>query len=299
MKISFWHKNLWRLARTPLIHIVKQALRLKERRQIIKRKTFAKELHVDDCYNELSKSLLNDGYCFLDNVVDKNLLSAISIAGAQKLDLADNSFNAQVKDHKDFWLRLLDSDKCDGALLTDNPFVSFALQSPILSVLVGFFGEIPLLDDVLLTLSRTTKKSFSLSQLWHRDYDDTKTVKLFVYLTDVASKQDGPFTFIDGPSSDRVGSSLRSRRGDIEILERLPSDAINEVIAPRLSVFMVNTSRCLHMGSRVAEGHERLLYTASYISSPRIYPEPAPRFQTIGNEPEVVRLLLGLQIDRK
>jgi hypothetical protein len=272
---------------------------MKERGQIVRRKALAKEFILDGSFSELSNSLIKNGYCYLDNVIDKDLLSAISIASIQKLNFADSSLKDQVKDHKDFWLRLLDSDKCDGALPTDNPFVSFALQSSVLSVLVGYFGELPILDDVLLTLSRPIKKSYSLSQLWHRDYDDTKTVKLFVYLTDVNSLQDGPFTFIDGPTSDQLGSSLKSRRGDMEILNRVPSDSINKVISPRLSVFMVNTSRCLHMGSRVGEGHERLLYTATYISAPRIFPEPAPRFQIVGNDSEVLRLLLNFQIASK
>jgi hypothetical protein len=177
-------------------------------------------------------------------------------------------------------------------LPTDNPFVAFALQPAVISVLARIFGELPLLDDVLLTLSRPNGKALAFSQLWHRDYDDTRTVKIFIYLTDVVSKEDGPFTFVDGPLSDLLGSSLRSRRDDKEISRRIPTEAVREMVAPRLSVFMVDTSRCLHMGSRVAPGHVRLLYTASYISVPRLYPEPPLRFRLVGNESQIVRWLL-------
>jgi hypothetical protein len=37
-------------------------------------------------------------------------------------------------------------------------------------------------------------------------------------------------------------------------------------------VFMVDTARCLHMGSRLSEGHQRLLYTATFTSVPSMYP---------------------------
>src|ERR1700704_6560114 len=75
-------------------------------------------------------------------------------------------------------------------------------------------------------------------------------VKMFVYLTDVESEADGPFTFLPGQVSDRFGFSLRSHRGDSEVVGKLSPNEPRAVIAPRLTAFMVETSRCLHMGSR-------------------------------------------------
>ena len=121
---------------------------------------------------------------------------------------------------------------------------------------------------------------------------------MFVYLTDVTSAADGPFTFIAGPISDRFGFSLRSHRGDTDILDKLEPDATTAVVAPRLTTFLVETSRCLHMGSRTAPGHARLLYTATYITIPRLYPEPPPRFRLVGDETELTRaVLLPLRSD--
>jgi hypothetical protein len=290
---SFWHKAVWRLARTPGIHLIKAGRRWGEREQLVQRSLLARQLTLSERGLRFVEELRESGFCRIDGVVDPGLLDAVGKAGSEKLRRADPATQAKNVHHKEFWTRLLDEDKIGGSLPTDNPFVAFAVQPAVLALLGRFYGEIPLLDDVLLTLSRPTGKALALSQLWHRDYDDTRTVKMFIYLTDVASSEDGPFTFIDGPSSDRLGTSLRSWRDDDEIARRAPAGAAREMVASRLSVFMVETSRCLHMGSRVAPGHERLLYTASYISIPRLYPEPPSRFKAVGGEPEPVHWLLS------
>jgi hypothetical protein len=145
----------------------------------------------------------------------------------------------------------------------------------------------------LLTLSKSTGKDLSYSQLWHRDHDDTRVIKFFVYLTDVEDADDGPFTFIPRPQSDKLGFQLRSHLTDAEMATRIPLNAISQMKAPRLSAFMVDTARCLHMGSRLSPGHERLLYTATFISIPRLYPEPSPSFRLTGKESSLLKCLLS------
>ncbi|MFZ4405004.1 MAG: hypothetical protein ACOYOK_12945, partial [Pseudobdellovibrionaceae bacterium] len=49
------------------------------------------------------------------------------------------------------------------------------------------------------------------------------------------------------------------------------SDQI-QMIKPKLSCFVVDTSKCYHMGSRLQKEHKRLLYTALYIGLPSVYP---------------------------
>ena len=86
---------------------------------------------------------------------------------------------------------------------------------------------------------------------------------------------------------------MHSHRGDDEIFERIRRDEVQALIASRLSVFMVETSRCLHMGSRMAPGHQRLLYTATYFAAPRMFPKPPARFGEGAGEDEVVSKLLA------
>ena len=291
-RIGIMHKTMYRLARTPAAGWIKRILRAKYNHSVVARKKMAESLPDDPIINNLAVQFAKDGYCKIDGIIDKILLNQVANASDRKYLVAERAAASQESHKKDFWTRLLDEDKVDGMLTTDNPFVAFALQKNVLSLLAKIYGEIPFLDDVLLVLSRSTGKKLTLSQLWHYDYDDTRTIKLYIYLTDVNTTEDGPFTFLSAPVSKRVGSSIRSRRLDDEINAKVKSEEIVQMFSPRLSVFMVETSRCLHMGSRVAEGHERLMYMASFITVPRMYPEPEARFRVTGTASDLIRCVL-------
>lgn len=241
----------------------------------------------------MADQLNREGYAIVTEAIDPLALQRLDFATADLHERARSRAVKQDSNHKGFWTRLLDEEMQNGKLSTDNPFAAFALQPAVLSILSRAYGELPHLDYVLLTLSKDTGKELSFSQLWHRDHDDTRVIKLFVYLTEVASSQDGPLTFIPGPASDRFGFSLRSQTPDAVLSGRVFPGEVQSLIRPKLSVFMVETSRCLHMGSRLSPGHERLLYTATFISVPRLFPEPAPRFCLTGQESDVVRCVLS------
>jgi hypothetical protein len=287
---------VWHVNRSPAARLIKWARRTADRRQVAARRALARALDVDARTAEKAEALARDGYVQVGEVCDRAALAALSEAGEAKLARAADAAKRQISTHKGFWTRLLDEDFQDGQLPTDNPFVRFALQPAIIAILARRLGELPRLDGVQLTLSETASREFSYSQLWHRDHDDVRTIKLFSYLTDVKERADGPFTFLPGPVSDRFGFSLRSHRGDHEVLTRLNGEEPTAVIAPRLTSFLVETSRCLHMGSRTAAGHSRLLYTATYITIPRLFPEPPVRFRLLENESEVTRAVLSVRL---
>lgn len=271
---------------------MKGVLRRKYAQAVRQRRHLATQLATPAKVDELAAKLEADGYVILNDIVDPQALDALYQAGTAKLARADQAARQQILSHKDFWTRLLDEDMENGTLPTDNPFVRYALQPAFLGVLARALGELPQLDYVLLTLSKSTGNALAYSQLWHRDHDDVRTIKLFAYLTDVADEADGPFTFIPGPASDRFGFSLRSHREDDAILKRVQPSEIKSMIAPKLTTFMVETSRCLHMGSRLAPGHSRLLYTATFITVPRLYPEPPSRFRFSGRETPLEQCVL-------
>jgi hypothetical protein len=283
----------WHVNRTPVARAIKWARRGMCHGQVAARRDLVRRLPTDARLDERAEALKRMGYVVLTDVLDSTLLDALSRAGEAKLARAEAAGQRQTSTHKAFWTRLLDEDYRDGQLPTDNPFVAFALQPAAIGVLARALGELPQLDTVLLTLSLGEGGTFSYSQLWHRDYDDIHTIKMFTYLTDVRDIADGPFTFLPGPVSDRFGFSLKSHRADGAVLNGLADDVVTAVIAPRMTTFMVETSRCLHMGSRTAPGRSRLLYTATYITIPRLYPEPPGRFRLLGHESELTRALLS------
>lgn len=262
----------YQMLRSPLAPALKAGQRLRNRGTTRQRDAAAAALTVDGEAKRLAQQFNADGFVLLDALVDQGLLQNLAEAAHGKVASADSQI-AQAPPNtssKRFWDRLLDDDLVDGRLPAASPFARFAVQPRLIGFLAECMGTLPQLDYVLLTLSQPTGAPLAQSQLWHRDYDDTRTIKIFVYLTDVTDDRDGPFTFLPAPDSQRVGYTLHSHLPDEKVFRRVSSDRKRIVLAPAMSVFAVETSRCLHMGSRVAEGHRRLLYTATYTTFPKL-----------------------------
>jgi hypothetical protein len=285
-----FRRILWHVNRTPAAKAIKAARRVTARAEVAERRALGLSLARTPESSAVAAALRRNGYSRVEGLIEAGSLAA--------LDRATGSIGEQTGGgsvfggNKDIWRHMLDAEMVDGSLPGDSPFARFALQQPLLAALAEHYGELPRLDYVSVTYSGPVEGELRFSQLWHRDYDDTRVVKLFVYLTDVG-EEDGPFTFLPAPESDKVGFSRRSHRPDAAVAAHADLGKAVRMTGPRLSAFLVETSRCLHMGSRVAAGHERLMYTATFISSPRIFPErPRPFFRLAGSESAVERRVL-------
>jgi hypothetical protein len=294
-KISQLRRLLWHVNRTDLGWVTKTALTGMQLGARAKRVETLNKLPAMPAWSEASRRLAEDGYVDVTSIVDRSLAEAVAAISDDKISRLNQLKNKQQLGHKSFWVSLLDEDLVDGAFATDHPFVRYALQPCVLRILGDFMHDLPQLSDVLLTLSQPTEnKALSYSQLWHLDHDDKRVCKLFIYLTDVRDTKDGPLTFIPAPSSKPFRNTLKSHLSDEKVFSRVDRSAVREIIAPRLSSCIVNTARCLHMGSRIESDRSRLLYTATYIQPPRIYPEPPARFRTTGPLSEVERAVMHL-----
>jgi hypothetical protein len=294
-KINQFRRLLWHINRTDLGWVTKTALKSLQPGARAKRLEILKTLPVAPQWSEASRKLNEDGYVDVSSLVERALAEAVAKVAESKVDRLDELASKQQLGHKSFWVSLLDEDLVNGAFATDHPFVRYALQPGVLRILGDYMHDLPQLSDVLLTLSRPTEnKPLSYSQLWHLDHDDKRVCKLFIYLTDVRDTADGPLTFIPAPSSKPFRNTLKSHMSDDKVFARVDRSAVKEIIAPRLSSFIVNTARCLHMGSRIQSDRTRLLYTATYIQPPRMYPEPPARFRATGPVTEIERAVMRL-----
>jgi len=294
-KISQFRRLLWHVNRTDLGWVTKTALTSFQLPARARRIKMLNTLPLKPEWSEASRKLSEDGYVDVSSLVDRGLAEAVANVAQSKVSRLDELADKQQLGHKSFWVSLLDEDLVNGAFATDHPFVRYALQPGVLRIMGDFMHELPQLSDVLLTLSRPTdNKPLSYSQLWHLDHDDKRVCKLFIYLTDVRDTADGPLTFIPAPSSKPFRNTIKSHMKDEQVFSRVDRAAVKEIVAPRLSSFIVNTARCLHMGSRIQSDRTRLLYTATYIQPPRMYPEPPARFRAAGPLTEVERAVMRL-----
>jgi hypothetical protein len=163
--------------------------------------------------------------------------------------------------------------------LARNPkLVDFALSDSLLSLVTNYLGTIPHLNriDLLYSVNHGGEEAIS-SQIYHLDPEGTRQAKLFMNLRDVGPDE-GPFTFIPAAETTRIVNAIKKRRlADSEMaagrflddeLEAVGGlDRAISVDGPKGSAALVDTSRCLHFGSRVKPGTYRLCLYIQYCTS--------------------------------
>jgi hypothetical protein len=163
-------------------------------------------------------------------------------------------------------------------LQQNPPLVDFALSDGLLSLVTNYCGTIPHLNriDLLYSVAHGGEDTIS-SQIYHLDPEGMRQAKLFLNLREVGPDE-GPFTFIPASDSKRAINAIRVRRAaedeliqgrylDRELAEVGGLDKAISVAGPKGSAALVDTSRCLHFGSRVKPGTYRLCLYIQYCTS--------------------------------
>jgi hypothetical protein len=156
--------------------------------------------------------------------------------------------------------------------------VDFALSDAAMGMAASYLGTIPYLNrvDLLYSVARESDDKVS-SQLFHVDPEGLTQVKFFINVFDVGDGE-GPFTFIPAADTARIirdvdvfrqqqGKPHQGRYLDEEITAVGANDAIVRVMGSAGSGVAVDTSRCLHMGSRVHPGSFRLCLYIQYCTT--------------------------------
>ncbi|MGE0626203.1 MAG: hypothetical protein AB7O43_00150 [Hyphomicrobiaceae bacterium] len=294
--MSTFTRALWHVNRTQLGWAVKAGVSTWHMRSKLERRRIAQSLPVTSDQRQKAADLDRDGYAIVTDLMNETLAGDMAVAAQQRLDDIERLAGQQASSHKKFWVRLLDSEMKDGKLAADSIFVRYALQPAVINMLSATLGEVPWLDYVLLSHSRHAEGDLGFSQLWHRDHDNKRVIKLFTYLTDVLDDGDGPFTFLPKQPSEAFGHPIRgSHFPDQRVFAKVAESEIKVVKAPKLAAFMVETTRCLHMGSRMKPGHGRLLYTATYYAFPPVFPNGWRRpFYPASETTPLEKMVMGL-----
>lgn len=171
---------------------------------------------------------------------------------------------------------LLESDLADNQKLID-----FVTDPMFVDTATTYLKSVPILSCVEIWWSPAVDESdqgenaIVGSQQFHCDLEDDKQLKFFVYLTDVDADT-GPLTFFSKTDSDQIRQKvghISGRITDEEIQEAGFADKKRLAVAPRGHGFVVDTSNCVHMGSRVTD-KERLVMMIQYVPY-NVHREPA------------------------
>jgi hypothetical protein len=163
--------------------------------------------------------------------------------------------------------------------LRRNPeLVDFALEDATFGLATQYLGTLPYLNrvDLLYSVPREADDRVA-SQLFHLDPEGLTQVKFFINVFDIGEAE-GPFTFIPADATREILKEIRvlrrtqgkphvGRYSDEEIAAVGGRDAVIEIKGPRGAGVAIDTSRCLHLGSRVRPGAFRLCMYLQYCTT--------------------------------
>ncbi len=176
-------------------------------------------------------------------------------------------------------------------LVKNELILKIANDPGVLSIAQEFLGATPTISNVNMWWSMPGRSEAKHAQLFHRDVDDLKFCKLFIYLTDV-TENEGPHVYVKGsansPKLRKIG-----RYSDEQIANTFGKENILNVCAPRGHAFMVDTYG-FHKGLLPKSGL-RLLFQVQYslhgIGIENYIPQPNTNAVQI--DPYVNRLIVS------
>lgn len=150
--------------------------------------------------------------------------------------------------------------------------LEIANRPEILGIVERYLGCRPTITYMAAWWSYHTGVAAQQAENFHRDVDDWRFVKLFMYLTDVDQSK-GPHVYVR--KSANVGKAEPIRRlTDEEVRAGHAADDIVQMIGTAGEAFLENTYG-IHKGQPVLEGH-RLLFQVVYSIMPLPYGPKRP-----------------------
>jgi hypothetical protein len=167
----------------------------------------------------------------------------------------------------------------------------FALSAAVTEAVAGYLGQVPRLHSLGVFYSAVSG-SIDGSQMYHVDGDALNQVKCFINVWDVGPGGGGltffPKTLTSRPL--RHGGLLKTLK-DSDVYRTIPETHAVVASGPPGSGAFVDTSRCLHQGSRAPE-RPRLVFQFQYVPRPDTLPAYAVKRVVPGGHLHVSRSLL-------
>jgi hypothetical protein len=218
--------------------------------------------------SELSSTFERDGFVGIDNLLTKEKVAAMR-AHLEKC----TSFDPYRKELGTFKAPENAPQKTHVAYFSQSDVVNtphaleIANHPEVLNVIGTYFGCKPTISYMVAWWSVPSNDGAQHAEKFHRDYDDLKFAKLFVYLTDV-DELSGPHVYVKGThSSDKL--IARKRYEDNEVIENFPNPRDHLRLTGKAGTSFVETTFGLHRGVPPSD-KPRLLFQVLYSLKPNI-----------------------------
>jgi hypothetical protein len=211
-----------------------------------------------------TNNLIENGYSVLDFKLSPEMVNEL-VAYSEKIkcfdDYHDPTKPIDVKNEpKETHIAHYKREE----LVQFKPIMDIANDPSVLQIAQEFLGAKPTISNVNMWWSFGGKKQAEHAQLFHRDMDDWKFCKLFVYLTDVNEKS-GPHIYVKGSSASPKLRKIR-RYTDAEVENAFGKENVKTFTALKGTSFLVDTYG-FHKGL-LPESENRLLLQIQYSLFP-------------------------------
>jgi hypothetical protein len=232
---------------------------------------------LDEIQQRLVAGLEEEGYAtlpFTELFPDGELWTEIEAHGVRFLAqteqaLAEGGEGVRVRPGKEFVVRELSYGVEVGP---EHPWLRACLSRRLLDVANTYLDLWSKLEyvDLWYSVPQPEGAPRVASQHWHRDFNDRRLVKAFLYLVDVDESM-GPFEYVPGSAGDGPYASLWPWRplgenypSQEEFAARVPEASIRTFTAPAGTLILCDTSG-FHRGG-LSTTRPRVLATATYSS---------------------------------
>lgn len=157
--------------------------------------------------------------------------------------------------------------------IVNAPYLMDIANNPkVLDVVADFLGCKPTIGYIATWWSYPTGEGPKQAENFHRDVDDWRFVKLFLYLTEV-EQESGPHKYVLHSSSKPVLNKIR-RLNDDEVAQTFGEENIVTMTSQAGHAFLEDTYG-VHKGQPLQSGH-RLLFQVVYTLNPLPYGPQKP-----------------------
>lgn len=210
------------------------------------------------------ESLTNEGYTVLDYKLSAEKVASI-VNYSEQIKCYD-SYHSETEpiDHRNAPIETHVANYRREDLVKFNPILEIANDPGLLKVVQEFLGAKPTISNINMWWSFGGRKQAEHAQLFHRDLDDWRFCKLFIYLTDV-NEESGPHVYVRNTSKSPLFRKIR-RYSDAEIESTFGKDSVIRFVEPKGTAFIVDTYG-FHKGL-LPKSNNRLLLQIQYSLHP-------------------------------
>lgn len=165
-------------------------------------------------------------------------------------------------------------------LVFSDPFIKFILHERILQIVGDYFSSVSkfIMFSLHSTILRRQSSKEKFSQRWHRDPDDKKIIKVFLYMNEVTDSGAGPFIYVKGSQYGGRWRALSPQRPPVGsyphegmVEKNVPPEDILVCRGRPGTMIFCDTSG-LHKGG-YSTTLRRLMFAGTFVTSASIQPQ--------------------------